>query len=403
MLQCCNANQVVISSKGGRNPALSTPVRPSPIHNPSLLKRAGVGKEAFVQLGHGLLHIGKLLGIIGGHVVVQAQLARQFLFGSNIAIDQRAVDLLGVGHHDKQRVRVDDGVAIPHDGLDDQIALLGLRPSPWEQRPQTLGCFVQDQLQQTIATPWLLPRQPIENVGRGEDRVLGAAICRRDRKSGSQTLVDVELDTVGVLNGRWSVQRSPEDVGVDLGCLKASLLQQLRDVVVVSFPERISALIFHSSLQILNDDLPLFPRQMPIVVDIAAKHDITPQQGFAMPLDEVMKRRIPRVELEARFATESLASALQLWPWEGRDGFPHNAARQGMTEVTLTLPLTDAESSIEEPGRVDQIGFLPKSVRVHFGRRRRRTVRIGLETHNWPEQWRINIGRRVFFAEEHVV
>jgi hypothetical protein len=63
--------------------------------------------------------------------------------------------------------------------------------------------------------------------------------------------------------------------------------------------------------------------------------------------------RVPRVELEAGLATETLAGGLQLRPGKGGDGFAGDGSGEGVSEVALATTLAVAEAAVQEPGSVD--------------------------------------------------
>jgi len=311
--------------------------------------RARIGKQALVELGHDLLDVGKFLRIRGRDVIIQTQLPGQLFIGSHESADERAVHLLGIGHHDEESIWFDDGVPISHHGLDDQLSLLCLSVLMGEKGCEAFGRVVEHQLQQAVPALGILPRQPIKDVGRREDGIPAACIRRGDGETGGQTFVDVKLDAVGALNGVRTVQRCPQNVRVDLGRLQAGLLQQLRNVVVLTLPEGRLPFISHPGLQILHDHLPFVPGQIAVAVEVVPQHDITPEQGLAVSFNEVVKGHIPRVELEAGLTPESLARALQFGARERGDGLAHDAPGQSVSKMALTAALANAEAAIQKP------------------------------------------------------
>jgi hypothetical protein len=76
-----------------------------------------------------------------------------------------------------------------------------------------------------------------------------------------------------------------------------------------------------------------------------------------VPLDRVVKGRVPGVELEARLAPEAFAGGLQLGTGEGGDGFAGDGAGQGVSEMALAAALAVAEAAVQQPGGVDQEGL----------------------------------------------
>jgi hypothetical protein len=124
-------------------------------------------------------------------------------------------------------------------------------------------------------------------------------------------------------------------------------------MIEVPPPETRLAFILHPRLQFCYNDLAFRPGKVLVPVPVRAQHDVGPQERFALPLNRIVKCRVPGVELEAGLAAEALAGRLELGAWEGGDGFARNGAGEGVSEVALAAALAVAEAAVEEPGGID--------------------------------------------------
>lgn len=69
--------------------------------------------------------------------------------------------------------------------------------------------------------------------------------------------------------------------------------------------------LLHALFEVAHNRSPLVLIKVPVSINIGAQHDVGVQEGFPVSLYGVIERSVPRIELEAAFATESLARRLQ--------------------------------------------------------------------------------------------
>lgn len=74
-----------------------------------------------------------------------------------------------------------------------------------------------------------------------------------------------------------------------------------------------------------------------------------------------------------------------------------------MAKVNLALSFASAETTIQHPRSIDKIWLFAKPQGVFFGRWYDCVVAVRLESHDCSEEWRIDVGGCMRFAEEHVI
>lgn len=122
-----------------------------------------------------------------------------------------------------------------------------------------------------------------------------------------------------------------------------------------------------------------------------------------MPLHCIMEDDEPRVELKPGFSSKPLHCAAHRRAWEARDGFLRDAAAKGMAKMDLTFTFARTESSIEQPGSVNEEGLLSESFGILLGWWFQCVVGIVLESHGWSEKRRIQVCRSMGFSQNHVI
>lgn len=122
-----------------------------------------------------------------------------------------------------------------------------------------------------------------------------------------------------------------------------------------------------------------------------------------MSLHGVVEGDIPRIKLESRFASKSLACALKRGSGERVDGLAGHRSRHRVSKVDLPFAFSLTESSVQKPGGVDEEWLLTEAARIEIGRRVNGVVGVRLESHHGPEQGRVDIGCCVRLSKKHVI